>query len=1163
MFCNDSDRPSSLSTQYSSRMAVLTRTNGRGTHPRFSSRGPVIAAGLLLFVFALLPGAAFGQSVFGTIAGNVTDASGAAIVGAKVVTTNPATSFVRDTTTNSAGIYTVPDVLPGTYTITITMAGFQTYTSTGVVVTVQAITRMDAALVIGGVSENVTVSAQAATLQTDRVDVVSDIGSQLLDNAPVPIGRNYQMLFTTLPGVSPPQSGHSFGANPTRSLAFTVNGGNIDNNDTRIDGAGTRNFGASDTIQYIPAMESIESVTMASNSYDADQSTGGSFVLVTVKNGTNTIHGSLFEDHADRDTAAYAWVANRTQPKLPYNNNQFGGTIGGPIKKNKLFYFGSYEGTRLVQGNSVQVEVPTVAMKAGNLSASPTAIYDPLTGAVNGSGRTPFAGNIIPTSRIDIGIQNLIGTGSYPNPNQAGTGAFGLGNDFLCNGCQGNSGARRDQLDAKVNWNPSAKLSTFARIGYNNGSWYNPQIFGLLGGPEVSPSNGAEGVGAAQVYNGTISATYVFNSSLFADAYFGYDRNNMWSHQPYQNENIGWTLLQIPGLSTAGLSPSLQAQQNGMPLMAIDGFGTLGPANEYQPQSYSDPEKNVDVSVNWQKGSHNFRAGFEADLQDANEAQYEVSGNSIMTNAGGFHFEQGTTQLLGGPAGNDFNAFASFLLGMPQDAGKIHLFPQANVPADQANLFSMRERSYSFYIRDRWQVSPKLTVNLGVRYDYDPFPRRAGNGVEVYNPYNANMYICGIGSTPGDCGITKDRQHVGPRVGLAYRVTDSTVIRSGYSLSTDPVFFEGHEQSGRENFPYLFDQDVSSPNSLSYATTLRQGIPTVSAPDLSTGVVPVPATAFLNTYNNANYARGYIQTWNLTLEQRMGNWLASAGYIGTRAIDSESNLQMNWAPINSGTAGEQLYQLTGRTASTLFMGTMGTNTYDGLQAHVKGHLGGFQVNASYAFSKAIGYADGSATPSGQVQIPSDWRLNRGLSSTDNTHMFSFVGIYELPFGAGKAFAQTGPVSKLAGGWQLSTVLVAHTGPPFTATASSASLNAPFSSQFADCLAPPQELGSILHWYSPSTFGVPSTGRFGTCGTANLFGPGLVNIDFGLERKFRLTERLQLSFRAEMFNAANTPHHVMTTTSVSSSTFLQAVSIANTGREGEEQRAARFALHLSF
>lgn len=1103
---------------------------------------------LVLSLAVVAPQAARAQ-VLGTIDGNVTDSTQAAIVGAQAVAREEATGFVRETVTNSAGVYTLPDLPPGTYTVTISAAGFQPYTRTGVVVTVQTVTRENVVLTVGGVQESVTVSAGAAVLQTDRADVRSVIGPQSLNNLPVPIGRNYQMLFVTLPGVSPPQSAHSFAVNPTRSLSFSVNGGNTNINDTRVDGAGTRCFNSTDVIQYVPAMEAIDTVSMASNSFDADQSTGGGAVSVTVKSGTNALHGVLFEDHADRDLAAYQWVANRKLPKLPLINNQFGGAIGGPIKKDKLFYFVSYEGTRLVQGNAVAAQVPTAAMKTGDLSASPTAIYDPMTGNPDGSGRMPFAGNIIPTSRIDTGVQALIRTGSWPNPNQPGTGAFGLGSDFLCSGCQGNSGLTRDQLDGKISWNPTSKLSMFARLGFANGSWYDPQIFGSAGGPAVSPSNGAIGNGGAHVFNGTISASYVFSSHLYFDAYFGYDRGDLWAHQPNQNQNLGWTLLGIPGLDTSNLSPSRQLQQGGMPMLAIDGFGVLGRSNTYQPFADRDPERNYDVNASWLKGTHNVRFGFDSDFQASNEMQYELTGSSYNTSAGGFHFAQGTTQLKGGPSGNDFNAFASFLLGLPQDSGKIFQFPDE---------YTTRAKSFAIYFRDSWQVSRKLTVSYGARWEFYPFPRRKDTGLEIYNPQTATTSICGVGSTPGDCGVTRDKQRIVPRFGIAYRVTDSTVIRAGYSMLTDPVAFLGQTLSSRENFPYLFSQIILPPNSLSYATTLRQGLPPVSPPDLTSGTVPVPGYAYIKTYVPATYVRGYMQSWNFTIEQRVKSWLASAGYVASRFVDPQNDIEMNWSPINGGTAGEMLNQLTGRTASTLYLGTLGTNKYDSLQTRLGGRFSGVQINMTYVFAKGLGYA---LTPA--VAIPQYYHLNYGPQSTDITHMFSLSGTAELPFGKGKRWAQGGVASKLAGGWQISTVVTARTGTPFTPTASSASLNSANSSQFADCISPPQETGNIYSWYNTSSFAVPAAGRFGTCGTSSLRGPGLVNADVGVQRKFPLAEKVGLTFRAEMFNTANTPHHSNPVTSVSSGTFMQALGIVSTGREGIEQRALRFALRLAF
>ena len=1108
-------------------------------------RFAVIFSCFLLALAIVTSGPAHGQLIQGTIDGNVTDASQAAVAGAKVVAMNQDTNFTRDTTANSTGLYTIPTLPPGTYTITVSAPGFQTYTRRGVVVTSETVTRADVALSVGQLTETVTVEAQASNLQTDRADVRTEITNDILSNVPVPIGRNYQMLFVTVPGVSPPQNGHSFGANSARTLSFTVNGGNINTNSTRVDGASTTNFSALDSGQYVPALEAIETVSVASNAFDADQTTGGAAVNVTVKSGTNAIHGSLFEDHADQHIQAYTWTADRTKGKPKYINNQFGGTIGGPIKKNKLFYFVSYESTRFSQSNAIAAQVPTAAMKSGNLSASPTQIYNPLTGNPDGTGRTGFQNNIIPTSLIDPGVQALIANGSWSNPNQAGTGAFGLGRDFINSA---SNGARRDQWDTKLTWNPSSKLSMLARWGFNDSDWYGPQLFGILGGPAYSPTNTAVGHGAAHVFSGTVSATYVFNANLIADAYFGYSRNDMNSKQPAQDQNLGWTMLQIPGLNTSGLPQNKQLQQGGFPTMTIDGFAVLGSNNNFQPQSYRDPERNYDVNINWLKGSHNIRGGFDTDLQDSNEMQYQTPAGSYIINAGGFHFTQGTTQLKGGPGGNDFNAFGSFLLGLPQDSGKIYQFPDE---------YQTRTKYFAVYVRDRWQVTPKLTVSYGSRFEFYPFPTHVGRGLEYYVPTTGNMVICGIGSTPVDCGITKGRYHVAPRLGVAYRLTDSTVIRAGYSMATDPILFMS---SRRLNYPDILGQLILPPNSFSYATTFRQGIPVVSPPNLSTGILPVPGLAAINTYDNANYVRGYGQTWNFTVEQRVKGWVTSAGYVGTRGIDPQNNLQMNWAPIGTGTAGEILNQLTGRTASTQLLGTLGTATYDGLQTRAgRRFASGYQLNLAYTYGKALGYAS-------NVAIPQYYRLNRGPQTNDVNHNFSVTGIAELPFGKGKHWAQNGVAAKVAGGWQLSSVMSAYSGRPFTPTASSTSLNSPNSTQFADCISAPQQTGNIFLWYDKSAFAVPSAGRFGTCGIGSLRGPAMHNVDFGVERKFAVRERFDLKFRAEMFNLANTPHHNIpnsTNASVSNSTFLQATDIVNTGRDGVEQRTVRFSLRLGW
>jgi TonB dependent receptor len=492
-------------------------------------------------------------------------------------------------------------------------------------------------------------------------------------------------------------------------------------------------------------------------------------------------------------------------------------------------------------------------------------------------------------------------------------------------------------------------------------------------------------------------------------------------------------------------------------------------------------------------------------------------------------------------------------LGLPQDAGRIFHFPDE---------FFTRTKYFAGYVRDRWQVTPKFTLSYGVRFDYYPFPLRVGRGLEQYDAEINRMRICGLGPNEPDCGIEQDRARFVPRLGIAYRLTDATVLRAGYGIATDPILTVGGGR--RENYPDLQAYTIQAPNTFSYATTLRQGIGTLQPPDLSSGVIPVPGTVAVSTYDKLNFTRGYIQTWNLTLEQRIGGLLASAGYVATRAVNTQAALQQNWSGINGGTAGQLLNQRWGRTASTLLVGTMGTHKYDSLQVRAQGRFGAHQFTVGYTFGKALGYGTASA-------IPAYYRSkNYGPLANDITHNLQATSIVELPFGRGKRWAQDGIAAKLLGGWQLSGVFSAYSGRPFTATAANTTLNAQFSTQFADCVSAPRKLDDIFQWYDRSTFAVPpaaaASRRFGTCGPGRFRGPGLVNTDLGLERKIPLSERFELRVRAEMFNAANTPHHTIpnaTTASVSNGTFMQVTDIANTGREGIDERASRFSLKLTW
>jgi hypothetical protein len=1123
------------------------------------SRAMVLTLVVAAVIFIPQPG--IGQLVQGSLNGFVTDPSQAAVAGAAITVTNEATNFNRSSVTNSQGEFSFATLEPGTYTLVVKAPGFEGYTKNGIVVNANEATRSDLTLSVGQVSQSVTVSSQANVMQTERADVRTDLSAKSLTNLPIPLGNNYQqILAVVVPGISTPQSGQSFGANPGRAVALTANGVSSASNSYRVDGTNSSNFNSPGNPMYSPALYAIDNVNVVTASYDAEQGiAGGLAVNITTKTGTNAVHGSLFEFQTNRAFQAYQWGANGALPKAEYINNQFGGTVGGPIKKDKLFYFLSFQGTYVNVGTSLYAENPTTAMKAGDFSASPTPIYDPTTGdekdclpggnaKLCGTGRTPFPDNMIPEGRIDPGVQALLGYAPWPVPNAPGTGSLGLSRNYLSTGV---SGERQNQYDSRLNWNQSSKLSMFARFGLNDVSWFNPQQYGLLGGPGYSASNTAVGNGLGHVYSGTGSAMYIFSPNLIADVFYGYTRNNAQAVQENLNQNLGYTLMAIPGLQSS------QQREGGLPSLQIDGFGgtgsnipeaTLGLANNFQPEYYGNLEKEWTGNVTWVKGSHNLRGGVDFDQQQDNEDFEEASFCSYCTGAGGFEFSQGSTQLNGGPAGNDYNAFASFLLGLPSNVGKVTLFPPQY--QDYQNIFG-------FYVRDQWQVNHKLTLTYGTRWDYYPYPTRGYRGLEYLDVPTNEMIICGVGGNPRNCGITKDTQRFEPRVGFAYQIHSTTVFRAGYALSTDPTN-TGGVSGNRQNFPDIEATTIPTMNAYSYAVTLRQGVPVAVAPDYSSGSVAAPLTAGVFTVSNSQYVRGYIQSWNGTVEQQLPGWLISIAYVGTRFIHPQAVINNNWGSIGTGVAGQVLTLLTGRTATTDGIGTYGTEKYDGLQAKaIHPFARNFQITGTYTFAKGLSFANPG------IAIPAYYRLNYGNTAGLARNLVGIALTAASPFGANQMWLSSGFWGHVLGRWQFEAISTLRTGTPFTATASNTTLNASGSTQFAECLGEPTKLGGIRQWYSKSSFAEPATGTIGNCGTDTLFGPALNTLDTALSRTFPVYRESTMEFRANMFNTPNNPHHANPTSSLTSSSFMEALGIANTGRDGIDQRTVQLSLRLVF
>ena len=1113
--------------------------------------------GLLSAMFAMFliqPEPMLAQVLYGSMVGNVTDPSNAPIPGVVVKVVNKETGRVRETVTNSAGAFSFPTVSSGSFDVTVSKEGFQTSTRQNVAVSINSVARADFTMQIGRITESVMVTGEAPDLQTDRAEVREEITTKELRDLPVPPGRNYQQLFRSIPGFTPPGNAHSVPSNPSRSLQYNVNGASSSSNDVRVDGASQFNIWLPHVTAYVPALESIEVVNVVTNNFDAEQGlAGGSSVNVQIKSGTNDIHGSGFWYHNNNNTKARPFFlpANQGKPKWVYN--QYGGTLGGPIVRNKLFYFGSYEGTNDRQSAFRFLTVPTAAMRRGDLSASPTPIYDPMTGNPDGTGRTAFPNNIIPTNRLSPISQRVLSLVPLPN----------MGDDLLTQNyfANGPYGLNRHTGDGKISWNATDKFTMYTRVSVLKYNMNNRESFGDGGGPGISSAGGNSGSGFGGTYSTTISGTYVVGPTLILDATFGYTLMDTNVEQGRLDENVGLEFLGIPGTNGP------RRFEGGVPRFAVSNYTNIGIDNAFQPYYRNDPQYHYMANANWTKGSHNLRFGVDLAQQSMNHTQPEFPGASHGAQ-GGFSFGGGPTQLRNGPTSNQFNTVGTFLLGLPTNIGRILQVP---------DTYITKTSQYSLYFRDQWNATRRLTLSYGLRWEYFPMPTRGDRGIEAYDFANNKMLVCGVGEVPMDCGVQISKRGFAPRFGFAYRATDTFVVRGGYGITNDPYNLA---RPHRTNHPVLLALNIPAPDSFTWAGTLAQGIPAISAPDLGNGVIDIPDAVGVNSVPR-NFDRGYIQSWNLMLQKQIGGgFTAQAGYVATRSTKQLGYFDRNAGQvIGAGRNGQPYFQEYGRFARTAGVEPVGNSKYDSLQATLtRRYSNGILMNFAYTFSKAMGICGVTNSDNNPcIQYLPAYDLNRAPMSFDRTHNFQANFVAELPFGRGKRWGSEGFISKVFGGWQVNGLLSAYSGTPFTVASSGNSLNLPGSSQRADLVKPEvKKLGNVGRgqaYYDWTAFSPVTEPRFGTAGFNILRGPELVNLDMGIFRRFRVTERFDIQFRAEAFNATNTPHFSNPSNNISNlrlnpdgsfqSGVFEVTGVNGVGREGIDERVFRFGIRLGF
>ena len=1058
---------------------------------------------LLLVSSSLLLPTASGQALKGTILGTITDQTQGVIPTVSVTVVEVNTNFQRAEVTNESGFYAFANLDPGVYRVEITHPGFRKVVRAGIQLEANSTIRVDLELQPGEVNQAVYVTADTPVLQTDRSDTGGKIETAQLNNLPMLNNRNYQNTLLLVPGVAQGYRSNSPFFNSQESLQVVVNG--LDRlNNFMIEGLDNNIEQDNNLTAVVLPADAIAAVDVSTTAYDPEMGrAGGAVVNVIMKSGTNNFHGSLFEYHSNSDLQA----RNVFATTVPHGvHNQFGGAFGGRIKRDRLFFFADFQGSRDLVGQLAQPTIPTMAMRSGDFTASTTTIYDPATGnTATGTGRTPFPGQLIPASRISPIFTQYMSF--LPPPTLSG-----LSNNLQVATDQSKN---INAFDVKVDYLIDPKNKIFVRyslahINVTNPGLYGPGL-GIYGGPSNS---GFDATGPAMNQSPGVNFSHIFSPTLITELRLGVVRNR----NDATNVDTGQNLTQKLGIPNGNLG---DFWTQGLAEVFVNGYDTpmIG-VNGCLPWRRSNT--NFEVANNWNKikGSHVIKWGF-----DGRYEQYFLLQTATFSPRGRFTFTPGPTSLSGGPANSFANSFASFVLDQPNGIGR-----------DLAVMEpTRRDKIFALFFQDKWEATKKLTLDLGARWEYWPadtpqFPA----GFSNYNPTNNTLVLSGLGGTPMNLGIKNYPHNIFPRIGFAWRLNDKTVVRGGFGMSNFYRYDTGWQ------YPVKQNQQLTAANSFVAAGSMAAGFPAPTP-------VVIPSSGIINNAPNQNYSVlvpnhyvPYIETFNVSVQRTLAaNFSLDLAFVGNHAVHaSNSNVNNNSINLNAamfagqGAASEPENILFGRTATTSYPWYQSAY-YDALQVKlVRRFSNGFHMQASYAFGKSFDWSGYNLL--GFVDL-------KGLAKYDRRHILTYSAIYELPFGKGKSLANHGVGSALLGGWQLNGLWTWESGLPMNFSASSTSLNAPGNSQFPNVVAPVQILGHEgpgSYWFTPTSFANPPAGTIGNTGRNILHGPRLFSINGSVFRRFSFSERFKLEFRAEAYNLTNTPQFDLPDTTLGDAAFGQ-------------------------
>jgi hypothetical protein len=1067
---------------------------------------------VIALLLVMMP--ANGQFFRGTIVGTVTDESGAIVVGADVKLLNQGTNAAEAVKTGADGAYTFPALLPGAYRVEVSSQGFKTQTISDIRLEVNQTARIDVKLAVGEIVQRVEATASLQLLKTDTSDVGGVIANKTIVELPLN-GRDYLQLARLIPGAIPSRAGATAGAKGV-SRSVNVAGARDTSVSFLLDGVDT-NDAIFQTPTVTPSVDAIQEFKIIADTYSAEFGRGSTQIITALKSGSNEWHSTLFWFNRNNSFAARGFFQPGAVARL--NLNQFGGTLGGPVRLPKLyngrdrtFFFVNFDGGRTRSGGTGFAYVPWAELRAGDFSgAGNPLIYDPDTWNATARTRQPFAGNRIPSTRVSPLATKVLSY--YPSPNYSGQAGRNYAVTIPGKDDNNNGNIR---LDHRF----SGKDNFFGRYSILDRD--RPQ-------PSTLPYNGI--VDTLRGQNVALNWVHIFTPALLNEARAGFNRSKYYT-QPIASPSAN------PAKDVFGFKNTIDDPTvgYGMPGFGLsNGFSGFGPGTQYPANSVVQTYQYVD-NVTWIRGPHTLKTGFDF----RRSRLTAIVGNS----ARGYASFTGQFTNLPSAASTTGSSVADLLLGAPQTI-------QSSVGDGIAHNYT---NLYSLYVQDDWKISPRLTLNLGLRYEYaTPYTEKLdrftivdttnrSQGGQLLLANSSKVFIPGRGVVDSGGSFTSrsliapDRNNVAPRLGFAWRPLGRTVVRGGAGLFFDVQ--EGNEaQFLRNNPPYLFAQNLASDPFIP-SFRLDDLFP---APNQPTGAIQPFSMDITNR-------TPYLSQWNLTVERElMQNLTMEVGYVGSagKKLLRRSNFQQGANILVKDPANPT--PLASRVefpnfSNNYIIGTDngGSSTYHGLLTKVERRFSrGFAVLFSYTYSKAISDSHSSSnfdnTPS-NPQCRCDLRAEKGPAAFDIRHRAVISYSYELPFGKGRKWLNAGGwADRLVGGWQLNGITALQSGPPFTLATPGDNANIGSSAQRPDVVGDPYggvDRGADIRrrgvdqgttYFNKAAFVMPALFRLGSVGKNTQYGPGSQSWDFSVFKNTNLAERLNLQLRAEFFNLPNHPN----------------------------------------